>query len=136
MFRVSRSEESDLYAVVPARLSLVAMPYCFVLPRPLSHFCRTAKRRVEFAIDERCRDAENRLLLHRFIWHTCNAVQPCAHFQLEFNARSTRPVFVCKTVFASTTDRRIGELIRSIIPALVSSASKEKQPKGHGKVSD
>lgn len=57
-------------------------------------------------------------------------------FQLEFNARSTCPVFVCKTVFANTTNRRIGELIRSIIPALVSSASKEKQPKGHGEVSD
>jgi len=58
------------------------------------------------------------------------------YFQLEFNARSTRLVFICKTVFASITDRQIGELIRSIIPALVSSASKEKQAKGHAEVSD
>lgn len=39
MFRVSRSEESDLYAVVPVRLSLAGMPYC-LSSRPFSRFCR------------------------------------------------------------------------------------------------
>lgn len=130
MFRISRSKKSDLYAIVPAHLSLREEE------RQGGRVGRrTPRRRIARPLWRRiCRISHGEMRAGFSRTDLFNAparrryTPAYLHPQRLMHARTERPVFVCKTVFASMA--RIGELIRSIIRALVSSRRRGKMTRG------